>query len=553
MAGSAMAAVTAQQATLNGYAASALSAAQTALAELAATDIGYVTGIGSLPMGPFTPTPVTVPPLPPAPSIGAPPPIAAVSAPTKPTRPSITQPTAPSINIPAIPPTPGISIPTMGYVASPSLLSISIPNTPVIDFPSFDVAAPDPIELNAPEWAFPIDNILVSDDPMVETLLGRLRNNISKGGTGLTPAVEAAIWDRDLERMEQQLSDSTDKITSMWAKKGFSLPDGLLAHSLSEVQKEYLNKKIDRSREIAIEQAKLEQVNLFKSMEIAVGLVSKLIEETIRHADLVFRTQEATAKFFNEYLKLRIETHNSIIEVFKARVQMYDIRVRSNLAKVEVFKAQIEGEMAKANVNESAAKLYSTQILAAIEQYKGMLEGGDIMARIFTAQIQGVLAQSQVNESLIKAYAEQVRATIAQAEVYKAEVEGMTAEIGVEKVKVEAATAQVMGWAKGADAQIAAYVAGIELFKATSLTNVAIAEMADKAGQVNITAQIASAQVQATVADAVGRSMAAAYSMKMEAAKGVAQTTASMAAGAMAAVHAQAAMSYGEVMTLEEA
>ncbi|MBU2049351.1 MAG: hypothetical protein KKH61_10290, partial [Gammaproteobacteria bacterium] len=46
--------------------------------------------------------------------------------------------------------------------------------------------------------------------------------------------------------------------TSMWAKKGWSLPDGLLAHSLSEVQKEYMNKGLDRSREIAIKQADLE-------------------------------------------------------------------------------------------------------------------------------------------------------------------------------------------------------------------------------------------------------------------------------------------------------
>jgi len=553
MAGEALTAVTGQTETLSSYATEAIASAEGALNTLGSGDYGYIAGGTLSPIGTFIPYPVTLIAPPPNPDIGNAPEGIEIEIPQKPTRPTITLPTSPNLKELTVPPLPPTTMPTMDTVDLPEGIDIELPELPEIDIKDFEIEPPDPINLDIPEWSFDIDDVLVSDDPMVVAMIARLKSNIVNGGTGLTAAIEDAIWARDLERMEQQLSDSTDKVVSMWAKKGFSLPDGLLAHSLSEVQKEYMNKKIDRAREIAIEQAKLEQTNLFKSMEIATNLVFKLIEEMTRHADLVFRTQESTAKFFNEYIRLQIEAQNSIIEVFRVRVQMYEISVRANLTKVEVYKAQIDGELAKSNLNESDVRRYSAEITAAVAKYKGVLEADDIIARIFSAEVQGVLAQSQVNESMVRAYAEEIRGVMQEVEVYKAEIEGMTAELGVEKAKIDANIAQVTAWAKGADAQIVAYSTSVEVFKAQGQTNIAIAEMGNKAAQVILGAQIAQAQVGASVTEAVGRSLAASYATRMEAAKGVAVSASSLAAGAMAALHASASMSYSESMELEEA
>jgi hypothetical protein len=390
--------------------------------------------------------------------------------------------------------------PTIDAVTLGTLLSITLPNIPSVEFPSLSIEAPI-YSITAPtNWDFVVEDILISDDPMVAAAITRLSSNISSGGTGLSASVEADIWDRDKERGEQQLEDSTDKMAVMWAKKGFSLPDGMLAHSLAELQKEYMNKSLDRSREIAVKQAELEQSNLFKSLELSVSLAFKLIESNIHYADLVFRGQEATAKFANEYIELQIKTYASLLDAYKTTAQVHETMVRAEMAKVDLYKAQLEGQ-----------KLI-----------------GDI------------------NEQTVKVYVEQIRATVVLMDRYKTEVDAMVAELGVEKAKVEVNKLQMDAWAKKADATIARFGGEVDLYKAASQVSISVAELQTKAGEANLRATLAANELALKNLEVNERSNQAYAGLRVEAAKGVASVAATLAAGAMAAMNAQAALAYEE-------
>jgi hypothetical protein len=484
--------------------------------------------------------------------VGSPPSVVGIEMPTRPTRPNITIPTKPVITWPIVPTPPGIEIPTMGSVTLGAMLTFTEPNAPTIDIAGMSIEPPTPISISPISWTFDIDEIAISDDPMVVACKDRLRNNIIYGGTGLSADIEADIWAREKERSELQLQDSTDKIIVMWAKKGFTLPDGLLAHSLSEVQKEYMNRLIDRSREIAIKQAELEQANLFKSMDLSINLAFKLIDAWIRYEELVFRTQEATAKFANEYIDLQIKAHNDVVEVFKARVAAYEVQIRAELAKVEVYKSQIQAALATVQMNEQTVKLYSAQIEAEIIKYKGVLEGDKILMEIFSEQIRAVLAEAQIDETIVKAYGEEVRACISQAELYKAEVAGMAAEVEAEKSKVQANVAQVEAWAKGTEALIEAYKGKIEQYKAQIQFNVSSAEVYNKAEEANLRLQIEKARIATADAEVFERLIAARAQVTVEAARAQAAAATTLAAGAMAAMSAHANLSYSESKDLTE-
>ncbi len=482
MAGQAMTAVGTQITTINGYANSALSAAQSALSALAAIDLptSYASSY----------------------SIGG----DAVFVPTSPSQPSamaIT--TAPDIVSIAVPTK--ITKPDIASVSLGSLLAISLPSVPTVSFPALNVEAPV-YSLTAPsEWAFGVNsNILISDDPMIQAAINRLSDNIANGGTGLSADVEAAIWARGLEREGQQLEDSSDNILSMWAKKGFSLPDGMLAHSLSEIQKEYMNKKIDRSREIEIKQAELEQANLFKSLELSIGLAKELIGLLISYEELVFKGQEATARFANEYIDLQIKTYMSMVEAYKATAQVQEMLIRSEIAKVELYKAQLDGQRLIGEINQQTVKIYS----------------------------------------------EQLQATTILIERYKTEVQAMVSELEVEKAKIEANKIQMDAWAKKADVEIARYNGAIELYKATSMFNVATAELQSKGVEANMRTTIAAVEATVRSYQVQETSMVAKAQIVMEAARGVAIAAGSMAAGAMAAASAHSSMSYDEKMELTE-
>jgi hypothetical protein len=475
MAGIAATKVEAQMVIIKAYADAALATARTAIDNLGALTFPYSSpSTFSFSIAPLTPP--TEVPVPGEVDVSGSPDIDSLVVPEKPGRPTI-----PTI--------------TLG-----SMRDITLPDIPTIEFPDLSVTAPSYSFSDPVPWNFNINNILISDDPMIKAAIDRLTANIANGGTGLSADVEEAIWDREKERSERQIEDTTDKVTSMWAKKGFSLPDGLLAHSLSEVQKEYMNKRLDSARDIAIKQAELEQSNLFKSLELSVSLASTLINMLMRYEEIVFNGQEATAKFANEYIDMQIKTYAAKIEGYRATAQVHEFLIRSNISKVELYKAQIEGQKAVLDINEQTVKVYS----------------------------------------------EQLRSTAIMIDTYKTEVDAMVAELQIEKAKIEANKLQFDAWAKKVDVNISKYNGEVEMYKAGSMQNIATAELENKYLDTAVRTSLAAVEYSLKSFEVSEHSIQAKAALAMEAAKGVAQTTAQMAAGAMAAMSAQASMSYGE-------
>jgi hypothetical protein len=390
--------------------------------------------------------------------------------------------------------------PTYDPVVLGELLTIVIPDAPTITFPELDLQPPS-YEVTMPaNWSFSVANILITDDPMVQAAMTRLKNNITYGGTGLDPTVESLIFERDKEREDQILSDTVDKVAAIWAKRGWSLPDGMLAHALSEVQKEHMNKLLDRSREIGIEQAKLEQANLFKSIELAVNLVAHLVDLLIRYEELILRSQEDTAKFANEYIDIQIRTYAALLEAFRIKAQVHETMVRASLAKIEVFRAQLEGQ-----------KLI-----------------GD------------------VNRQTVDIYAEQLKAHTIQVDTYKAEADVMTALLAAERQKIEANKLRLDAWAKRADVAIAEFGGQVDLYRSVSQQNISSADLQGRQAEATVRMGLQATELSINAIEMTNRSLQAMASLRIEQAKGVAQTAAHLAAGAMAGATTGASISYGE-------
>lgn len=129
--------------------------------------------------------------------------------------------------------------------------------------PDFDIPVyiPPPIPPDPEIWD------LVSSE--IQT---KVYQDIIYGGTGLSDAVEQAIFDRELERSKQVRDDAIDQLTSEWAKRGLDFPDGVLAMNLFALEVEYQNKRMTTSREIAIKQADLEQANVHFSIQQLVAI-----------------------------------------------------------------------------------------------------------------------------------------------------------------------------------------------------------------------------------------------------------------------------------------
>lgn len=129
-----------------------------------------------------------------------------------------------------------------------------------------------------------------------DTLRAALEARLA-GGTGLSPEVEAGIWDRSREREAVLAQAQVDEATLQDEALGFDFPTGALQGRLEVVSQEYFNKVSGLSRDIAIKQADLEQQNLKDAQAGLVQLYQTLATEEVEHWRALISQNDATRNY----------------------------------------------------------------------------------------------------------------------------------------------------------------------------------------------------------------------------------------------------------------
>ncbi|MBA4395175.1 MAG: hypothetical protein C0407_16620, partial [Desulfobacca sp.] len=191
--------------------------------------------------------------------------------------PTITAPT--NVTVPHIP-APSLSDLTGRRPVKPNDLEPKFPAIPTE--PNFNTIEygdiPDFPDVELSYLPIPEEVINTSIERYSSTLLSELKakllGRIINGGTGLPEAVETAIFNRDQERALLALDEAKARVADDWAKRGFSLPNGLLVESMNNLETEFVNKRLEVSRDISIKQAELEQTNINTAIQFSVALES---------------------------------------------------------------------------------------------------------------------------------------------------------------------------------------------------------------------------------------------------------------------------------------
>lgn len=105
------------------------------------------------------------------------------------------------------------------------------------------------------------------------TLTAWLINVITNGGTGLTESAQQDLWDLETERDAEALADAKWRKSMDWAAAGWALPDGVLEASLAAIDRDYLNKRLDKSRDIRVKVEEMEIANIHFAVQQYTSLV----------------------------------------------------------------------------------------------------------------------------------------------------------------------------------------------------------------------------------------------------------------------------------------
>lgn len=494
--------------------------------------------------------------------------------------PTLNLPAAPTVSYGAVP-----VIPSVGAVAipaAPTLAAVSVPSYLALSTPTFGG-----VNLR-PDYLTRLENIptlnLVAPTPYsysmgaqyASTLLAALKARLLErmtGGSGLSPAVEQAIWDRARSRETQLGLANEAEIMRNSEAFGFQLPTGVLTAQLRQARQGYFDKLSGLSREVAIKQADMEQENMKSAISQGMDLEGKLIDYSLKMEQLSFDTAKGAADN-------AIQSYNAQIEQFKALLSGYQIYavayktiIDAELAKVEVYKAELQGEQTKAQINVSLVQQYKAQIeagLAYVEIYKAQVGAANTLIQLEQTkisaageQIKGYVAQVNAETAKVEAYKAGVQAETTKVDVYRVKADAFRARTGAQAEKARAEVSRYSALAQAKTAEWQGYTARIEAersriaalgtqsnvlldgYKAGAAAVEATASMHTRIFETRIKDYEASQQIAIQTAKVNGDFVIAANNSRLDAAKVGAQVYAQLTASAYGMVNASASVSGG--------
>lgn len=367
-------------------------------------------------------------------------------------------------DVPVVPTPDAVTLPdapTLDVVVAPSLLALSTPTFSGLDLHT-DLQLPLQEELTltlvAPTaYTYTPGDAYASD--LLTSLKAKLLERMS-GGTGLPAAVEAAIWDRARDREVATWQANIDEAQGVSEAQGFQLPSGVLAAQLRRAQVAYYDKVSGFSRDVALKQADLEQLNLRETITAGLQLESKLIDYSYQLERIAFESAQKVADNAIQLYNAQVEKFKALIEARRAYISAYQAIIAAEQLAIEELKAKIALENAKADFNK-----------AAVEAYKAQIEASEARVKIYEAQVGAAKtlvelegAKIAAAEAQIRGFIAQVNAETAKVEAYKAAVDAEATKVTVYKTKAEAFTAKVNGQAERARAQVSYYEARVRAY-----------------------------------------------------------------------------------------
>lgn len=232
-------------------------------------------------------------------------------------------------------------------------------------FSDIDVLAP-----TAPVVAF--DTI---DQTILDAVKAKLLADIEDGGYGIEPTDEAALWQRERDREQQQADADVEEVTRQFAEGGFSMPQGAMFDAMSRAQQRASDKISTVNRDIALRRSELYVQN--RQFAIQQGQSVENILITL-HRAVTEQVMATTAIYNSQISKYRADTEAGL-ETIRANVSIY-------AADVQAFNSAINaiGEAYRLKTTEHGINNnWNIEVVRSqLEEARLMLQGQDASARV---------------------------------------------------------------------------------------------------------------------------------------------------------------------------
>ncbi len=197
---------------------------------------------------------------------------------------------------------------------------------------------------------------------------------LTTGGTGLSAAIEAQIWERDRARLQAEATRAEEDAMALWAGRRFPLPPGAAAHQILQIRHKLTDALSQASRDVAIKQVEMELDNVKfaltttldrrkESIAQALEYVKTLTfaytfpsEQVVQSAQSTASLQQAATAYYEAQVGLKDL-------VLKNAMNTYDVQARFVETKANV---ELQYVSQKVNALVAAMQAVSMQASAAL-------------------------------------------------------------------------------------------------------------------------------------------------------------------------------------------
>lgn len=200
-----------------------------------------------------------------------------------------------------------------------------------------EIDLPEPVYINPtpiPDPYFPFNyNEDFYQSSLLDATKARLLHDVTYGGTGLSPDVEAAIFARENERDELALQDTIDKISADWSRRRFAMPNGLLAVGVHRAYLDWDYAMLDKARKITEESEKIAIENTRFVIGASSTLEGTLMNDKSGYWNRNLDGKKAEVNAGVQLFDSLVKKYLGIYEGWKAQAQTYEAKTRGAAAK----------------------------------------------------------------------------------------------------------------------------------------------------------------------------------------------------------------------------
>lgn len=302
--------------------------------------------------------------------------------------------TAPAVDTSIVLETSGLAIPEF----SEELVTV-----PTVDVDFTGITMPEDIALSM-VWA---EASLPTD--VYTDLLAAVTADLEEGATGISEAIETAIYTRARNRQQAENLAQYNKLTNTIGNLQHALPSGATAALLTDFSTAQLRWEADTEAAIIEQQAKLAQDNRKTAIQFAVSLEQLLRNTADAKSSRAFESAKALATLAVQKYAEDIGAFKAKWEGKKAEVQALAENVRAavdtNKGLLEVFTSQIQAF-------SEAEKAVGIRNEARVKSVEALINDADMRVRAQIGEANALVASYQA-ESSIKERIASERAQIA--------------------------------------------------------------------------------------------------------------------------------------------